>query len=330
MGNYRPFYKWFPKDFASDSNVIAMTNMQELIFRRLLDRSWEIGSLPGSAHDLAKLARVPRRTLEKAWVFPLTDCWAPDGEGRLINQRLEDEREDVMLKSTKARSSSLARWEKRSNRLKQKNRVDAIALRTQYALDAQPILPKPELDAEPKPDSNRDPEPSLPSEEVSRGGGQSSSAPGKAQGRKAKHALKWELAGGKGYFIGDREELRVKLESLYLDELGSDWMSRTWQSCLDWCRGEGERKMAVKKDCWRFVLAWFRRDAKDERERLDASKLEKNDGLVHTDESRAGSAAEIAACGVDHETDFINGGSGDRRIRYCPERCGWVEREDKR
>ena len=41
-----PFYKWFPNDYAGDPLVRAMTPLQDLTYRRLLDISWDRGSLP--------------------------------------------------------------------------------------------------------------------------------------------------------------------------------------------------------------------------------------------------------------------------------------------
>jgi len=138
VGRHAPYYKWFPKDFAADSRVIAMDNMQELIYRRLLDRSWELGSLPADPGELARLAGVSPRAIRKAWVFPLTECWELTGDERLINHRLEEERENFTERSSKSTAAVKQRWSKRRKRLQTKNRPYTDVLPTQYDPDPDP------------------------------------------------------------------------------------------------------------------------------------------------------------------------------------------------
>lgn len=145
MGKESPYYKWFPKDFAADPRVLAMDNNQELIYRRLLDRSWELGSLPSKPSDLARLAGVSPRTLKKAWGFPLNECWVEDGEGRLVNHRLEEERENYTARSSKSVAAAKERWSNRRKRLRVKDPVYADAL-------PKDAIPEPEIKPEPEPE----------------------------------------------------------------------------------------------------------------------------------------------------------------------------------
>jgi hypothetical protein len=119
--------------------------------------------------------------------------------------------------------------------------------------------------------AHRDPEPLLPSEQVVEVDGENASTPGKSKRKKPKYELQWEPGadGNMGTFVGDRDALRAKVNGLYLEEFGQDWIRRTWQTCLDWCNGEGKEKIKAKKDCWLFALGWFRRDAAKQRERED-------------------------------------------------------------
>ena len=74
--------------------MIGMTKMQDLAYRRMLEASWELGPLPCEPDDLARLIDFSPREFERAWRFPLTDCWKVR-RGRLTNARLESERKVV-------------------------------------------------------------------------------------------------------------------------------------------------------------------------------------------------------------------------------------------
>ena len=123
-----PYYPWYSKDFAGDSLVMAMTNMQELIYRRLLDRSWELGGLPNDPAALSRLSEVRPTTFRKAWTFPLTDCWESNDEGRLVNPRQEKDRVRITGRKKLSAYAAKKRWEKVDKPLSTNDRADASAL----------------------------------------------------------------------------------------------------------------------------------------------------------------------------------------------------------
>lgn len=60
----RPWYPFYPIDFAEDENVSRMTDAEELAYRRLLDRTWlsKGCTLPDDERILAKMAKCgPRK-----------------------------------------------------------------------------------------------------------------------------------------------------------------------------------------------------------------------------------------------------------------------------
>lgn len=95
-----------------------MTDEQDLIYRRLIDKSWEIGPLPNDPNKLAALVRMQCDRFATAWTFPLKECWHENKQGLLINNRLEDEREFSLSKAVKATKAANTRWKKRNKRLK--------------------------------------------------------------------------------------------------------------------------------------------------------------------------------------------------------------------
>jgi hypothetical protein len=159
VGQGMPFFRWFPQDYAGDAMVRAMTDDQDLIYRRLLDMSWQIGPLPSEPEDLARLAGFELGRFEEAWRFPLTECWHLNGGMKLINHRLEEERESTLDRSVKARFAVQCREEKRAKRLKTKKKGSIIGRSSDVHLGA--IHPDPEPDPNKK-EKKRAPAPPPP------------------------------------------------------------------------------------------------------------------------------------------------------------------------
>ena len=72
------------------------------------------------------------------------------------------------------------------------------------------------------------------------------------------HLIQWDPKADD--FVGDRGRLRAKIYDNY-DDLGKEWIDATWNSMTEWCDLRPEYISGVK-DCWMFVLGWYRRDAR--------------------------------------------------------------------
>lgn len=85
-----PAFQFYPKDFLTDSHVVAMT-LQELgAYITLLCLCWMEGSLPIDLAALARLCRVSPLTFERLWPA-LEPCFTIVND-RLVQPRIERER----------------------------------------------------------------------------------------------------------------------------------------------------------------------------------------------------------------------------------------------
>ena len=87
--------------------------------------------------------------------------------------------------------------------------------------------------------------------------------PKKKKASTTAHLIRWDAE--QKTFTGERDKLRPKLYERY-DDLGSGWVSSTWQSMKEWCEDHPD-EIEGKKDHWLFVLGWYSRDAKQVRGR---------------------------------------------------------------
>jgi uncharacterized protein YdaU (DUF1376 family) len=262
MSNNFPYYRWFPKDYSGDAQVQAMDDDQDLAYRRLLDKSWEIGPLPIEVEKLAAYARYALARFEQCWRFPLIDCWC-EVDGKLINQRLEDERDFATSRALNALKASNCRWKKRAKRLKSK-RVKK-GKRGECDRNAGAMLPQCDLDA-----INRS-STSATVRDISTTKIQSKTEKDRDLKiiKPGKHIeVKWDSKGGpkkEGSFIGERERLRTYLLNRFGEEFGEKWIQAQWKSIVEWCQ-DNEEKILKKKNCYAFIQTWYRNAAKQKRE----------------------------------------------------------------
>jgi uncharacterized protein YdaU (DUF1376 family) len=249
MGIHSPYFRWFPKDYNSDSRVLGMTEEQDLAYRRMLDASWELGPLPANQDHLAMLVRYAPDRFKKVWSYPLTECWQENGHGTLINQRLEDEREAMLKRSEKARNASEEREKKRLERVKRASTLD----------ESKMILPasnKAEREIHPKPKPKK------------------ATTLQNKQPTKRKRSINPEdridfvrrATARESSFEGPGiERLKDNLRAEYQEELGDSWLWATWLDVLAHAF-ENEGWAEGKQSLRRTILGWFRRDAKRKRE----------------------------------------------------------------
>lgn len=111
-----PHYPWWVYDYNSDPMVLAMTDEQDLAYRRLLDQSWDMGPLPKEIERLAVLTRYSMDKFRAVWTYPLTECWNENEGGMLMNSRLEKVRRDVVDRYEQTRMAGRASGKSRRER----------------------------------------------------------------------------------------------------------------------------------------------------------------------------------------------------------------------
>lgn len=268
MTTHAPYFKWFPKDYASDALVRGMTDAQDLAYRRLIDASWEIGALPSEPEKLAVLAQVDsegciagQEFLRQVWTYPLTECWAARKDGLLINYRLEEERDKAFSRADSATKAVQARETKRRKLLRQRKKKPIIVPPSR---DHRKPIATPST---PDPPSTQDPVPKTQTK-IS-----SVNAPTKQKGGEASKEseppspngiIRWNHINSE--FDGDKPRLREALFERYLDNHGEKWVQAVFKSCRTWCIDHPD-EIRAKKNHYQFVLGWFRREAQDKEAR---------------------------------------------------------------
>lgn len=113
-----PAFQFYPKDFLTDEAVRLMSHTERGIYITLLSHCWLEGSLPADLPLLAKMVSVPAARFEKLWQGPLSSCFHQGTDGRLLQGRLEQEREKQesfrKVQSEKGKQSALARFNRGS------------------------------------------------------------------------------------------------------------------------------------------------------------------------------------------------------------------------
>lgn len=95
MGNNPPAYQYYPSDFNGDT--AAWTVDEVGIYQRLLNYEWINGwktgeGLPDDPKRLCQIARCGTKKFSKSWPT-ISTKFSKNGEGFLVNRRLEEERE---------------------------------------------------------------------------------------------------------------------------------------------------------------------------------------------------------------------------------------------
>jgi hypothetical protein len=118
-----PWYRWFPSDFGGSIKVKAMSDLAELVYRRLLDALWESKDclLPEDLPFLHNvlLPRRPFSEFEAVWselTRPGFEVITRPAEGMISNRRilleLEDTRAMIEQKKAAGRRSAELRAER--------------------------------------------------------------------------------------------------------------------------------------------------------------------------------------------------------------------------
>lgn len=114
-GEKPPAFQFYPKDWLSDAKVRTMTHEERGIFIDFLAISWLEHGLPSDESQLRRLTGLTERRFRKVWAG-VAHCWQPNGNGRLVNPRLERYREQLEEHQERAsaagKAGAEARWAK--------------------------------------------------------------------------------------------------------------------------------------------------------------------------------------------------------------------------
>lgn len=88
-----PAFQFYPRDFISDENVLAMDLAERGAYITLMCICWTEGSIPSDIGRLARILHCSREDMARMWEV-LAVCFVPDPDdpSRLVHPRLEEER----------------------------------------------------------------------------------------------------------------------------------------------------------------------------------------------------------------------------------------------
>jgi len=109
-----PWFPWYPGDFAGDAKVRLMSPLARMVYRELIDLSWDLGPIPDPirAIEATGIVAHSNQTADRIW-SDIEPCWQQNGSG-WVNVRLERHRATAAHKSEQARAAVEER-ERRKN-----------------------------------------------------------------------------------------------------------------------------------------------------------------------------------------------------------------------
>ena len=110
-----PAFQFYAKDWLADQRVATLTLEEKGAYIELLASAWVEGSIPADVGAIAALLRIRPAKAEKVWtVLSGFFLQAPGLPGRLVNRRLEVEREAMDRyragQAEKGRAGNRKRW----------------------------------------------------------------------------------------------------------------------------------------------------------------------------------------------------------------------------
>lgn len=111
-GTDLPWMKFYPSDFMGAQKVRSMTGQQRGIYISLMCECWEAGSIPDDPDQLWTVCGVTPDEMRDAWP-KVRQCFDehPEKNGRLIQPRVEAEREAALNRRNAAQKAAQARQE---------------------------------------------------------------------------------------------------------------------------------------------------------------------------------------------------------------------------
>ena len=110
MANKPPAFLLYTTDLLADGAVMAMTLEEFGAFMKLLCIAWGEEGIPADDKALCRLLGVSPRKWKSLWPA-MESKWESNGNGRLINPRMERVRAERIAFSQRASKAAAKRWE---------------------------------------------------------------------------------------------------------------------------------------------------------------------------------------------------------------------------
>lgn len=106
-----PAFQFYPKDYLTDTNVIAMSYTERGVYWHLVSICWLEGSLPPETKALARLLGMTPTHFARLWPA-IAPCFKARADGRLLHSRLEKERKAQAEYRKRQQDAAASRWHK--------------------------------------------------------------------------------------------------------------------------------------------------------------------------------------------------------------------------
>lgn len=111
MPSELPYMKLWVDAALADVQELGLTDEEFGAYWKLLLTAWGRGSIFADVSSNARFLSSSPARLKKLW--PAFACkWHPDGNGGLVNLKMEEVRAEALGKSETARKAAEARWER--------------------------------------------------------------------------------------------------------------------------------------------------------------------------------------------------------------------------
>lgn len=109
-----PAFQFYASDFRAAPEVMAMSFEERGVYVWLLTVAWDEEGIPADLEKVRKLLPgISKRKLDSIWPS-LEPCWESDGNGKLVNPRMErvraTQREHSKARSEAGKRGAKARW----------------------------------------------------------------------------------------------------------------------------------------------------------------------------------------------------------------------------
>lgn len=106
-----PYMKLWVDDALADAAEMGLTDEEFGVYWKLLLRAWARGSIFADVGSNARFTSASPARLKKLWPA-FAHKWHPNGDGGLVNLKMEAVRTEALGKSEAARKAAETRWER--------------------------------------------------------------------------------------------------------------------------------------------------------------------------------------------------------------------------
>lgn len=107
--------KLWVDDALADAMEMGLTDEEFGVYWKLLLIAWQRGGIFAAVKQNARWTSCSEARLKKLWPA-FAHKWHPDGNGGLVNLKMEAVRADALSKSKTASEAANARWERERQR----------------------------------------------------------------------------------------------------------------------------------------------------------------------------------------------------------------------